>query len=150
MHYNVNDIRYNRDLETTCYFPYEQESTEYAAGTSGTYMSEKLMVNNQERENEPMSFTGVVVCLDGVLAFGDSRSTLKDEFGTSKKENDTTRKVFRKNDFIMTASGRNTIYVNGQKKDSRRLMTLLTYSAKQSDQQMEPIISGLVSRIMMK
>lgn len=114
MHYNGNDFRYNRELETTCYFPYEQESIENASGTSGTYMPGRLMVNNQERENEPMSFTGVMVCLDGVLAFGDSRSTLKDEFGTPKKENDTTRKVFKINDFIMTASGRNTIYVNGQ------------------------------------
>lgn len=104
-----NELIYNEGSYPSLY----STGHEYQ-GTSQNLTPEQWVERDREREREQMSFTGVVVCTNGIVAFGDSRSTLRDEFGTPRKLNDTTRKVFRINDFIMTASGRNTIYVNGQ------------------------------------
>lgn len=109
----MNDY-FNEPIYNESSYPSLYDTGHEYQGTSQGLTPEQLVERDREREKEQMSFTGVVVCTDGIVAFGDSRSTLRDEFGTPRKLNDTTRKVFRINDFIMTASGRNTIYVNGQ------------------------------------
>lgn len=109
----MNDY-FNEPIYNESSYPSLYDTRHEYHGTSQSLTPEQRVERDREREKEQMSFTGVVVCTDGIVAFGDSRSTLRDEFGTPRKLNDTTRKVFRINDFIMTASGRNTIYVNGQ------------------------------------
>lgn len=68
-------------------------------------------LKDEERIENIMSFTGVITCSDGIVAFGDSRSTQYIS-GQPVLQNDNTKKVFNVHGFIMTASGNNTVIVN--------------------------------------
>lgn len=62
-----------------------------------------------------MSFTGIVVTKDALIAFGDSKSTRKDAFGNMMKENTRqVRKVFRFDEHtLIVASGINMVHDKG-------------------------------------
>lgn len=68
-------------------------------------------LRERERIENIMSFTGVITCSDGIVAFGDSRST-QYICGQPVLQNDNTRKVFNVHRFVMTASGNNTVIIN--------------------------------------
>lgn len=68
-------------------------------------------LRERERIENIMSFTGVVNCSDGIVAFGDSRSTQYIS-GQPVLQNDDTRKVFNLHGFVMTASGNNTVIID--------------------------------------
>lgn len=123
MSYNYDEFRYNESkypayysgikYPTYCY----GEKLPYRGGLTCSKPDSRKKKEGGEnskqriekgRKNE-MSFTGMIVCTDGVLAFGDSRSTSIDIFNTPQKLNDETEKVFSFDDFIMTASGRNVV-----------------------------------------
>ncbi len=68
-------------------------------------------LRERERIENIMSFTGVINCSDGIVAFGDSRSTQYIS-GQPVLQNDDTRKVFNLHGFVMTASGNNTVIID--------------------------------------
>lgn len=116
MSYKYDESRYNENKYQSHYYG-EGTHKEYqyeGLAISGTSTKGKKVWQNethaiQKGRKDEMSFTGMIVCTDGVLAFGDSRSTSIDIFNTPQKLNDETEKVFSFDNFIMTASGRNVV-----------------------------------------
>lgn len=85
---------------------------------SGKFVSESQKTSfpsddqNNEREYY-MSFVGIIKCQDGLVAFGDSKSTSNrnDPFGGIRKDpnKDRVQKVFSNDDFLLCTFGVNTI-----------------------------------------
>ncbi len=116
MYYNNENFRYNAN-RYPAYCCYGQGLT--CSEPDNTRKKENKKDGKQATEikkggKNEMSFTGMIVCTDGILAFGDSRSTSIDIFNTPQKLNDDTKKVFSFNDFIMTESGRNVVELYGE------------------------------------
>lgn len=66
------------------------------------------MDSNRIQEDNYMSFVGMVICEDGVLTFGDTRSSKKDELGNFVFEKGReAKKVFSGNDFLLCTWGTN-------------------------------------------
>lgn len=73
--------------------------------------------SNKKKEGlKGMSLVGIFLFPDAVMAFGDSRSTLKDELGNMREESGRmVQKVFRCNDIIITTFGCNTVMIDGKR-----------------------------------
>ena len=68
--------------------------------------------NNIRRDMNSMSFVGMTICDDGIVAFGDSKGTIRDALGNSKE--DTKRgniqKVFKNNHYVLVTCNANTFF----------------------------------------
>lgn len=73
--------------------------------------------NNKKKEGlKGMSLVGIFLFPDEIMAFGDSRSTLKDELGNMREESGrTVQKVFRYGDTIIATFGYNTVMMDGRR-----------------------------------
>lgn len=63
------------------------------------------------KEKTNMSFVGIKVCKDGLVAFGDSKSSKYDTFNNLclDKGNETVQKVFKTENFLLVTFGTNII-----------------------------------------
>lgn len=104
MHDNLLKSDYNRDSHIS-----------FGISTSRDNYSEKKDLEKKEGLDS-MSLVGIFLFPDAVMAFGDSRGTLKDELGNMREEKDrTVQKVFGCNDIIITTFGCNTIMMDGKR-----------------------------------
>lgn len=63
------------------------------------------------KETECMSFVGIILFKNGILGFGDTKSTLKDAFGNMTKEQGRiVQKVFKFPEHIVVTFGNNNVF----------------------------------------
>lgn len=104
MHDNLLKSDYNRDSHIS-----------FGISTSRDNYSEKKDLEKKEGLDS-MSLVGIFLFPDAVMAFGDSRGTLKDELGNMREEKGrTVQKVFRYSDIIITTFGCNTVMIDGRR-----------------------------------
>lgn len=84
--------------------------------SSPSFSSSPCYNTNKEgtRESgENMSFVGMRICKDGIVAWGDSKGTIQDEFGNMylDKNREDIRKVFKnkKEKYLIATFGNNTL-----------------------------------------
>lgn len=70
--------------------------------------AQDIMINN-ERKDYYMSFVGVIKCKDGILAFGDKRSSLNEKLDI---ERGSVQKVFYNDKYVVCTFGNNTLMFN--------------------------------------
>lgn len=84
----------------------------------------KLVYNKTiERNKNDMSFVGLLKCKEGIVAFGDSKSSLNDGNGTLYEEQGRiTRKVFKNDKFIFVTFGSNKYIINNKEDNLENLL----------------------------
>lgn len=93
-------------MSSGCGQGYAKKVTAFPTLTASPSKSDK------HTEKEPnMSFIGIKLCLDGIVAFGDGKSSRRDCFGNLclDDKNSTVQKVFQSPDYVLTAFGNNEI-----------------------------------------
>lgn len=110
MDYWKNKSQHSTDINNICYNDGIQ--------TVKNWFGENLYCNNcntiaKRKESDNMSFVGLLLFDKAILAFGDSKSTIKDEFGNMREEKGRkVQKVFRFHENIVVAYGLNEISDN--------------------------------------
>lgn len=83
---------YNPPIDESLHFPHNKEKVHYV-------------------EDNSMSFVGMFAVEDGVIAFGDTRSTITNVFGVQHEEKGrVAKKVFEGKDFLLTTWGTNRFH----------------------------------------
>lgn len=115
--YGVTDSWHSTVSYGLCEPAYHTVSSEdyYRMEHNDARMEAESHKAERKEENGNMSFTGIVVTNDALIAFGDSKSTRKDAFGNMMKENTRqVRKVFRFDEHtLIAASGINMVHDKG-------------------------------------
>ena len=74
-----------------------------------------ILYNNEKKGENNMSLVGLFKCGNGIVGFGDYKSTKRLNFFVKEEENRETKKVFKNNKFIFVTFGFNEILVNNNK-----------------------------------
>lgn len=84
----------------------EYNHLNYTEGRTNIQEYEKLKEGNQ------MSFVGIALCEDGIIAFGDSKGSITDVFGNLKhdKKRGQIQKVFKNKDYVLVTCNANSYY----------------------------------------
>lgn len=70
---------------------------------------------NMRKDLNNMSFVGLAICKNGIIGFGDSKSSRFDELGNLVEDirKIPVQKVFKTNNYILAICGNNQLSING-------------------------------------
>lgn len=89
----------------------EESSGIYPRKKKSNRINTSTYCKSDGKEKTNMSFVGIKVCKDGLVAFGDSKSSKYDTFNNLclDKDNETVQKVFKTENFLLVTFGTNII-----------------------------------------